>query len=189
MPDTQDTTQQQTTDTTQAATQPAAQTGATQTATDPAKELETARNDAAKWRRLAEKHEKAIQERERAEKARADAELPELERLKKLADEATADANKAKADTLRLQVVVETGLDAGAVEFLTGTDEETLRAQAGKLKGMMGSTGTRAGTLTNPGGNQQPSIDEQIAAAQKAGNTAEAIRLKREKAGLGRQPG
>jgi hypothetical protein len=40
----------------------------------------------------------------------------------------------------------------------------------------------QAGTVTQPSANQQPTLDEQIATAEKNGNTLAAIRLKRQKA-------
>lgn len=129
-------------------------------------------NDPHKYRRLFEREETTRKEAEKtaaAEKERAD----------------TAETERLAA--LRRAVAAENGLAAEAVEFLTGTDEETLLAQATKLGGMVGAKPVVAGSVTNPGGNQQPSVDEQIAAAQKAGNTILAITLKRQQAGIGRQ--
>lgn len=128
-------------------------------------------NDPHKYRRLFEREEatrkaaetQAAQEKERADKA-------ETERL----------------DALKRAVAAENGLAPEAVEFLTASDEAGLLAQATKLGGMVGAKPVVAGTVTNPPGQQTPSIDEQISAAQKAGNTALAISLKRQKAGIGR---
>jgi hypothetical protein len=141
-------------------------------------------NDVAKWRRLAEKHERELAKLQDAEKKRAEAELSEVDRLKAQAEESANKLAALEAENLRRRVAAEAGLAADTLEFLTGTDEETLKAQAAKLAGMVKAVPTRGGTTTNPPSHAQPSLDEQIAAAQKAGNVALAIGLKRKAAGF-----
>lgn len=126
-------------------------------------------NDPHEYRRLFEREENA----RKAAETQANTEKTARE-----AAEATALA------ALRRAVAAENGLSAEAVEFLTATDEDGLVAQAVKLAGMTGAKPVVAGTVTNPSGQQQPSIDEQISAAEKSGNIALSISLKRQKAGL-----
>lgn len=143
------------------------------------------------WRRKfedAEKENKALKE---AEQKRKDAELSELEREKKRADDATAEAATAKAEALRLRIANEKGVPKEAVALLTGADEATLTAQADAIIALKGNAPpapappVRGGTQTNPGTTPPAGIDERITAAYKSGHNTEAIRLKRVKAGLG----
>ncbi len=86
---------------------------------------------------------------ERAAKRAAEKRAAELEaRVKEFEDASKSEAEKAAARAeaaekalaemtqraLRLQVATETGLDSSLHEFLTGSDEESLRSQAEKLK-------------------------------------------------------
>jgi hypothetical protein len=141
-------------------------------------------NEAAKWRRLAEKNERELKKFQDAEAERQKADMSELDRLKAENEERATKLAALEAENLRRRVASEAGLAADVLEFLTGTDEETLKAQAARLAAMVKAAPTRAGTTTNPPGGQQPSLDEQIAAAQKAGNVALAIGLKRRAAGF-----
>jgi hypothetical protein len=82
--------------------------------------------------------------RREAEKAKAlleakvkefeDSQKSELEKAAARAEAAEKAAAEASARALRLEVAAETGLPADLHEFLTGSDEESLRAQAEKLK-------------------------------------------------------
>jgi len=137
------------------------------------------------WRRKAEDAQKELKKYQDAEEARKQAEMTETEREKARADKAEADAKDASAKLLKLQIATEAGVPVDALDLLTATDEDGLRAQAAAVVKLAGGTETtpkKAGSNTNPAGGQQPSIDEQITAAQKAGNNQEAIRLKRQKA-------
>jgi hypothetical protein len=63
-----------------------------------------------------------------------DSQKSELEKAAARAEAAEKAAAQAQAEALRLKVAAETGLPADLHEFLTGGDEESLRAQADKLK-------------------------------------------------------
>ena len=142
-------------------------------------------NQANAWRR---KFEDAERERRRLAdeaQARKAGEMSDIEKEKARADAAEATARDAGAKLLKLQVATEAGVPADALDLLTAADEAGLRAQAAavvKLAGASATVARQAGTVTNPAASQQPSIDEQIASAQRAGNNQEAIRLKRHKA-------
>lgn len=153
---------------------------------DPKSQAAQTDNEAAKFRRLFEKADKELAELKAAEQKRAEAEMTELEREKKRAADAEAKAATLERENLARRVAAEHNVPADAIEFLTGSDEATLIAQAQKLGGMIAPGGVRAGTTTNPGGQQTPTIDDRIAAAEKAGDRALAITLKRDKAGISR---
>ena len=143
-------------------------------------------NDENKYRRLFEDADKRAKDLEAKEKERTDAELSEAEKLKKRADEAESKV----LDLTKRTLAAEGGLPSEMVEFITATDEAGIKAQVEKLAAKLVPPATPptvpviAGTTTNPPGGQQPSVDEQIAEAYKNGNRNEAIRLKRQKAGL-----
>jgi len=130
-------------------------------------------NETAKWRRL---HE------------RADGDLKTARGELDTERTARTQAEERAAAALRRAIAAEHGLSGDALEFLTANDEDGLTAQAKKLSGMVGQPGAaegqpgKAGTTTNPAGNQQPSLEEQIAAAEKAGQRGLAISLKRQQA-------
>jgi hypothetical protein len=112
-----------------------------------------------------------------------DAELSEVERLKKQTAELQDRALKSEQDSLRRKVAQEESVPVEALEYLSGDDEATLRGSAQRLVTLIGSskTGASAGTRTQPAGNQAPTIDEQIAAAEKSGNRVLSISLKNQK--------
>jgi hypothetical protein len=130
------------------------------------------------------KYEAAEAERKRLaddEQKRKDAELTESQREKKRADTAEAEAKAARTELLKVKIGGELGIPAEALEFITATDEAGIRAQAEKLKGFVKAP-TAGGTVTNPAGGQQPSLDQQIAEAEKSGNALLAIQFKRQQA-------
>lgn len=109
-----------------------------QAAAAPVEEAATAPTDAPKGserRVLADlaKERKARQELEAKVKAFEDAQKSEAERLADEVQRAKSEAATAKAESLRLRVAAETGLPADLHEFLSGDDEEQVRAQAQKL--------------------------------------------------------
>lgn len=152
-------------------------------------------SEAAKWRRLAEKHEKNATAAAAKLKAIEDAALSESEKVAQRAKDLETENKALKTDLLRRKIAQEEGLGADAFEFLSGEDEDTIRAKAGQLKTLIGTgaaasgtgsgTGTTsaAGTTTNPGSAQKPNIDDSIAAARKAGNVLLTIALERQKQG------
>ncbi len=64
---------------------------------------------------------------------RAEAEMTEAERLKKQADEATAENAKLKADILRRDVIAETGLPALFADRLKGSTKEEMLEDAKEI--------------------------------------------------------
>jgi len=148
-------------------------------------------NDENKFRRLHEKAEgdnaalkTRLAELEAAEKARKEGEMTELQKAQAEAAELKAKTAALEAENLRRKIAAEKGLAPDMLDFLSG-DEAQMTAQAERLAGLANRPPAKAGTTTLPGGGQTPTVDEQIAAAQKANNTHEAIRLKRERAGFG----
>ena len=128
-------------------------------------------------RRRLEAAEKRLKEFEEADAERKRSELSEVERLKQEAQEAKTALEAQRLETLRLKAGKD--LPEEALEFLTATDEAGLAAQAEKLSKVYAPAA--AGTRTNPGAGQGPSVDEQITAAEKAGNSFQSIKLKLDK--------
>jgi hypothetical protein len=97
---------------------------------------------------LGDAGKKAIAAERAARKAAEKAAAELAARVKEFEDASKSEAEKAAARAeaaekalaemtqraLRLQVATETGLDPSLHEFLTGSDEESLRSQAEKLK-------------------------------------------------------
>lgn len=133
--------------------------------------------------RLLKKAEKERDDARAELQTRKDAELTETERLKKERDDAQKERDAARLDALRTKAGA--GLPDEALEFLTGTDAETLTAQATKLAGLYGNkpaepaSPVQAGTTTRPGTTPTPSVQERLVAAQKSGNVLEQIRIMR----------
>ena len=154
-------------------------------------------NEENKFRRLFEDADKKAKDQEAelaklrdAQKARDEADLTEKQKADKRAEEAEKRAqeaeNKATAleiSSLRQKAVADAGLKSDAAQFITATDEAGIQAQIEGLRGLIGTTQTQVppksgGTVTQPPTGQQPGLDEQIAAAEKAGNRALSIHLK-----------
>ena len=130
---------------------------------------------------------------ERAARKKAEARIKEYEDATKTEAEkqaeALAAAQKSAADAQQeiLRLRVGKDLPDELQEFLTGTTEEELRAQVAKLLAATAPGGPRT-PAPDPAQGAKPqatnveAIDEAIAAAEKAGNIAQAITLKRQKA-------
>ena len=114
-------------------------------------------------------------------------ETPAEKNLREL-NERTA---RLEADNLALRrktIAQEIGIQPDAIEFLTATDDAAIRAQAEKLKAFAPAPATpaaaatppAAGTVTNPAPTPPTTIEERIAAAEKAGNGFSSITLKLE---------
>ena len=112
-----------------------------------------------------------------------EAELSEVERLKKRSTELELRAQASEHELLRRRVAQEENVPVDALEYLSGSDEDTLRGSARKLVTLIGSktSPTTLGTRTQPGVGQVPTIDDQIAAAEKSGNRVLSISLKNQK--------
>lgn len=145
--------------------------------------------EARKWEKLAKENKGA------AEKLTALEESQKSE-AQKLADRATKaeeTAATAKAEALRWRIAAKNGIsDEDAEIFLTGTSEDALTKQAERLVALRGTTqqppaaggapgqrtpveALRPGAMPNP---PEPTLADQIAAAEKAGDWAAAQRLK-----------
>ncbi len=136
--------------------------------------------------------------------------MSEAQKAARRAEEAEARASQAERNLMARDIAAEMGLPYGASKFIGGQSEEEMRASAGELKGLgVGDPIRPSGTFptlrpsgTSPKGEEiaysaaigsasaparavELPVDDQIAAAYKSGNQAEAIRLKRMKAGLG----
>ena len=151
--------------------------------TPPAAEPPAQDNEANMWRRKANEAQKKLDDLAAEEQKRKDAELSDVERLRKEKDDAIKERDAERLDKLRLKAGKD--LPEEALEFLTATDEVGLAAQATKLATLYGKAPAappapvKGGTVTQPPAGQQPSTQERIAAATKAGNPLEAIRLMR----------
>jgi hypothetical protein len=112
-----------------------------------------------------------------------DAELSEVERLKKQTAELEGRVRASEHEALRRKVAQEENVPVEALEYLAGGDEDTLRGSARKLVTLIGSKPGHiaAGSRTQPGAGQSPTLDEQIAAAEKSGNRTLSISLKNQK--------
>jgi ubiquitin len=151
-------------------------------ANPPAENAPTGENEASKFRRLFEKAEKEREALAAKIKEQEDAKLSELEKATNRAKELEDQLNKERTERLRLKIATESGLSPEDMDFVVGSDEETMRTSAQRLAARIGAAPKAAGTVTNPPSPQAPSIDERIAAAERSGNRMEAIRLKRERA-------
>jgi hypothetical protein len=81
--------------------------------------------------------QKAAQEAMAKVKAYEDRDKTELERLTEQAAEAKAEAEAARTEALRLRIATNAKLPQDLQEFLTGTDEDTIRSQAERLVAAM----------------------------------------------------
>lgn len=84
-------------------------------------------------RARAEKAEKALKALQQEAETRANAELSEVERLTKEANELRAANSKSELDAIRYSVALEKGLPANLAARLQGTDRESIEADADTL--------------------------------------------------------
>ena len=71
-----------------------------------------------------------------------DANLSELERTKKAADEAASELAALRIENVRNRVALTKGVPADLIEFLTGSTEEEVTAKADVLMSRLSSSGT-----------------------------------------------
>jgi len=135
------------------------------------------------WKQKAREQEKKAKENVQARMELDELKKAQLSNEEKLAaelGEAAQRAARAEAEALRWRIAAKHGIsDEDAELFLTGSDEETLARQAERFKEL--AVKTSKGTVVPGIGNQpttQPSIADQIAAAEAAGDFALAIQLK-----------
>lgn len=128
---------------------------------------------------------------EQQARAAEEANKTEVQRLNDQLAAERASAATAQIETLRLRVALQYGIpDDDAAIFLTAGDEATLKAQAERLASMRAPVAPppttqrtpvealRPGALPNV---PPPSLDEQITAAQKAGDVRTVIALQNQK--------
>jgi hypothetical protein len=145
--------------------------------------------EAKKW----EDRAKANFEKAQAHDAYVESQKTEAQKLADRATTAEQTAATAQAEAMRWRIAAKNGIsDEDAEVFLTGTTEEqltrqaerlvALRAPAGQPQAGAATTGHRTpvealrpGALPNP---PEPTLAEQIAAAEKAGEWGTAQRLK-----------
>lgn len=144
--------------------------------------------EARKWETRAKENAGAAAQLAKIEEASK----TEAEKLAERASKAEQTAATAQAEALRWRTAAKHGIsDEDAEIFLTGTTEETLTRQAERLATLRAPQGTpaavappgqqtpvtalRPGAMPNP---PEPTLPEQIAAAEAAGDWAKASRLK-----------
>jgi hypothetical protein len=151
--------------------------------------------DAVKRALDAERETAKAAQRERDEalakvKEYEDANKSDLEKAQTEATDATTRAATAEAKALRLEVALDKKVPAELIDRLRGETKEELETDADALMALVGSgDGDGKGSATPPGsfdgGARKPTpnknLDEQIAEAEKAGDTKRSIALKSQK--------
>lgn len=146
------------------------------------------------WKAEAKKWEARAKENKGAADRLAQLEEANKTEAQKLADRASKaeqTAASATAEAMRWRIAARNGIsDEDAEIFLTGTTEEALAKQAERLVALRGTAqqqgattpgqrlpveALRPGALPNP---PEPTLAEQVAAAEKAGNWPQAQQLK-----------
>lgn len=130
--------------------------------------------------------EKAVADLQAQVKAFEQRDLSENERLTRQLEEAQAAAATATAEALKLRIAAEVGLDPDLHEFLDGiTDEDQMRAKAQKLAAKATPAAKKTPDFGGGKRGDEPgsiaSLDQQIAAAQSAGDHRLSIALKRQR--------
>ncbi|MDX3555290.1 hypothetical protein PV729_26585 [Streptomyces europaeiscabiei] len=179
-------------------TPPPADPGGTPQAPPPAPEppQQAAQPAETDWRAEAKKWEARAKENKGAADRLTQLEEANKTEAQKLADRAAkaeGERDGAKAEALRWRIAARNGIsDEDAEIFLTGTTEEALSRQAERLVALRGGSqqaaaavgpqgqrtpveALRPGALPNP---PEPTLADQIAAAEKAGEWGTAQRLK-----------
>ena len=86
--------------------------------------------------------ERAVTELAAKLKSFEDANLSELERTKKAAEESAAELTALRIENVRNRVALAKGVPADLIEFLTGSTEDEVTAKADVLMSRLGSSGT-----------------------------------------------
>jgi len=96
--------------------------------------------------------------------ALAEASQTETQKAESRATKAETERDGARAEALRLRVAVEHGISLEDADlFLTGTDEETLTAQAKRLSDREADRKSSGNRVTAEGGNPNPKVSNDIA--------------------------
>lgn len=93
-------------------------------------------------RARADKAEKALKALQLDAETRANAELSELERFKKEAEELRSAKTASELEAIRYSVALEKGLPANLAARLQGTDRESIEADADSLSELVGAKPT-----------------------------------------------
>jgi septal ring factor EnvC (AmiA/AmiB activator) len=104
---------------------------------------------------------KKLDDFEKAEQARKDAELSEVERLKKEAETYKAQAAEAQRSVLQRDIAAEVGLPPVLASRLQGADREAMIEDAKAMLEALPKPTTPTGRATNPGAATQGETDEQ----------------------------
>lgn len=156
--------------TTQAVEAPAQATGATEAQTTPQPAVEepfdkeramATINALRDIEKKAKQDAKELARLKDAEQKRADAELSEIDRLKKHAAEIEAHNAKLQADILRRDVVAKTGLPAVFADRLKGTTEEEMTADAQEILKVLPQKSAPSLPATNPSNGQGAETEAQ----------------------------
>ncbi len=138
------------------------------------------------WKSKAREQESRAKANAKAADELAEIKAAQLSAEQRAAQEkadAERERDQARAEALRWRIATKHGIsDEDAELFLTATDEETLNRQAERLKEREPEPGK--GTHVPNLGNQPPkppNLDEQIRAAEAAGNSQQAMVLKAQK--------
>ena len=128
--------------------------------------LKKANAEAAKFRKQVEAHEQA-------EQARKDAELSEMDKLKKQLAETEAKARQLERTSLQRQAAEQAKLPAALADRLKGETLEELTADAEALAKTLPKPTAPAVPPTNPGGNGNTGETDAQRRARLYGSTAD----------------
>lgn len=124
-------------------------------------------------RRARRDAEKRVREYEERLKAFEDRDKSDAEKMAERVAKAEARAAESEARTLRLTIASEAGLPADLLEFLTASDEESLRAQVDKL--LTATVTQRRTPAPDPTQGARPTGVSQLSRADLQGMAPEAI--------------
>lgn len=105
---------------------------------------------------------KELEKLKAEEQKRKDAELSEVERLKKQADELTKAKAELELSIMRRDVISKTGLPAVFADRLKGATKEEMLADAETLKKSLPQIKQPGQTVTNPGNASQTETEAQM---------------------------
>lgn len=128
---------------------------------DPKRAMETIRT-LREIEKKAKADAKELEKLKAEEQKRKDAELTEVERLKKQADELAKQKVELELSILRRDVIAETGLPAVFAERLKGATKDEMLADAKTLKDALPQTKQPGQTVTNPGNASQTETEAQM---------------------------
>lgn len=141
---------------------------------DPADLGDAGKKAIAAERARADKAEKALKELQADADARANAELTELERFKKEAEELRTGKTKAELEAIRFSVALEKGIPANLAARLQGVDRESIEADADALAELVS---VKSGQVRpDPSQGPKSTITKQTPAQQFAAHLTEQLK-------------